>query len=259
MSEIAISNVINVTVSTPPSGLAAYQVNNLAILTKEAPVNGALTASNPGIYVSPYDVGVDWGTGSEVYAMANLIFSQRPNILDGGGQLVIFPMAGGDSMDTFFPAAKKVVFFGGFLPAGYIPLDAEIIATATAAEANRTMYFASQYLLASLTVTTGVFAIIHAANQPQCRKLLYTNGGSNEAAARKFAAAYAARLMSVDYSGNATANTMHLKNLSGVVTSGGVIDLAGEPRPLRRDRCRYLRPNRRRERCLLLRRRRLLG
>src|SRR5437762_1378563 len=96
MSYIDIANFVNVTVSTPPSGLKDYQVNNLAIFTKDVPVNGGITATVPGVYVSPADVAADWGTGSEAYQQAVLIFSQTPNILDGGGSLIISPMAGGD-------------------------------------------------------------------------------------------------------------------------------------------------------------------
>jgi hypothetical protein len=40
-------------------------------------------------YLTPTQVGVDFGTGSKTSAMANAIFSQQPNILTGNGQLVI--------------------------------------------------------------------------------------------------------------------------------------------------------------------------
>lgn len=41
------------------------------------------------IYSSPTQVGVDFGTASNTFFMANAIFSQQPNILAGGGQLIV--------------------------------------------------------------------------------------------------------------------------------------------------------------------------
>lgn len=41
-------------------------------------------------YLSPTQVGIDFGTSSRAYAMANAVFSQQPNILAGGGQLIIY-------------------------------------------------------------------------------------------------------------------------------------------------------------------------
>lgn len=221
MSDIAISNVINVSVSTPPTGLADYQVNNIAIFTKEVPVDGAITASAPGRYVSPADVASDWGTGSEVYAMANAIFSQSPNILDGGGELVIFPMQSGDALATVIPAGFKVQFFGAAIWAGYAPNDAEVIAAALVVGAIRVKLLVSSHLTASLTPSTGLFAVLFATSNPHCRLLLYTQGAT-AANARLAFAAYAGRAMSVDYEGPATTNTMHLKQLTGITVDSGI-------------------------------------
>ena len=220
-NNLNISNVINVSVSQPPGGVADYQVNNLAIFTKEAPVNGAITAATPGIYLDPAGVLADWGAGSEAYAQSVAIFSQTPNILSGGGSLVIFPMQSGDVLATVVPAGLLVQFFAGVLWAGYAPADAEIENAATALEALRVKLFANSYLTAATTPSTGVFAIIHAANQPHCRKLLYTQAGT-ALGARLMAAAYAGRAMSVDFAGSQTTNTMHLKQLVGVVVDTGI-------------------------------------
>lgn len=221
MSSLNISNVITVSVSTPPTGLSAYQVNNLAIFTKEAPVNVAITASNPGIYTSIVDVGDDWGTGSEVYEQAVAIFSQSPNILDGGGQLIVSPMQSGDLLATVVPALFGVVFFGGALYAGYAPNNAELEAAAAACETIRVKLFVSQYQTSALTATTGIFDILHEDGVEHTRKLLYTVGGT-ALAARIMAAAYAGRGMSVNFEGNATTNTMHLKPLATIDADTGI-------------------------------------
>jgi hypothetical protein len=221
MSDIAISNVINVSVSTPPTGLAAYQVNNLAIFTKEVPVNGAITANAPGIYVSPADVVADWGSGSEVAAMATAIFSQSPNILDGGGQLVIFPMGNSDTLAAVIPAGFKIQFFGAAIWAGYAPNDAEVEAGAAVVAAIRVKLLVSSHLTASLTPSTGLFAILFATSNPHCRLFLYTQGATALNARVAFAA-YAGRALCVDYSGTSTANTMHLKQLATIAVDTGI-------------------------------------
>lgn len=43
-------------------------------------------------YASPNQVASDFGSSSKTYEMANAVFSQQPNILTGGGQLIIILM-----------------------------------------------------------------------------------------------------------------------------------------------------------------------
>ncbi len=216
MSFIPVTAFVNVSVSTPPPGLKSYQVNNLAIFTKEVPVNGAITAANPGVYVSPTDVAADWGTGSEVYSQAVAVFSQSPNILDGDGSLIVFPMQSGDTLATVIPAGSLVIFFGGAMWAGYTPNDAEVIAASTAVAALQGVkLFASSYLASTLTTTTGLFWIITNAGQKHTRCFLYSVGGS-ALTARIAMAAYAGRALSTDFNGVNTTITMHGKTLISV-------------------------------------------
>ncbi len=221
MSYIDISNFVTVSVSTPPTGLSQYQVNNLAIFTKEAPVNGDITATNPGVYVSPADVLADWGANSEVYAQAVLIFSQSPNILDGQGSLIICPMEAEDVLADVIAALIKVIFFGGALWAGYTPDDDEVIAASTACQPLRVKLFVSSHLTASLTAVTGLLWKITDAEETHSRCLLYTLGAA-ALAARKMAAAYAGRAMSVDFNGVNTTASMHLKTLVGINSDTGI-------------------------------------
>ncbi len=87
-SVLPISNIINVTVTTTPSGLAERNVNSLGLFTTESPSN-----LNPfGTYVSAQQVASDYGTASVTAQMANAIFAQTPNILSGNGRLVIIPL-----------------------------------------------------------------------------------------------------------------------------------------------------------------------
>lgn len=222
MSYIDISNFVNVSVSTPPSGLKDYQVNNLALFTKEVPVNGAITAANPGIYVSPADVEADWGSGSEVYEQAVLIFSQTPNILDGGGSLIISPMQSGDTLAVVIPLVLPIVFFGGVLWAGYAPNDAEILAAGAVCEPLRVKLFASGHAAADMTTTTGILWKLVDAGYEHSRCLLYIGASPSALNARLMAAGYAGRAMSVDFTGTNTTATMHGKTLTGVTSDTAI-------------------------------------
>lgn len=215
MSDLAISNVVTVSIATPPAGLSDYKINNLLILTKEVPVN---SPGSFGVYRTPTDVGDDWGTDSEVYAMANLIFSQSPNILAGGGELLIAQQDNAETLAVAIARLNPLVFFGGILSAGYAASDAEILAAAIVVQPLNKMLFASSYLTASVD-TDGLFDQIQKASETNTRGLLYT---TSAAAARLFAAAYAGRAMSVDFDGAATTITMHLKDLVGIEPDGGI-------------------------------------
>jgi len=224
MSFIPASNFVSVSVSSPPTGLQQYAVNNLAIFTNETPANGAITFASPGIYVSPGDVLDDWGANSEAYAQAVLVFSQSPNILDGGGTLIIVPMPASGTNSTLaeaIPNAIKTNFFGGAMWAGLTPNDAAVLAASTACQSLRVKLFASSYLSSSLTTTTGLFWIITNATETHTRCLLCLVPQGSEVAAsaksaRLFAAAYAGRAMSTNFDGPATTSTMHLKSLVGI-------------------------------------------
>lgn len=87
---LPVSNIINVTITTTPQGLTTPNVNSILLLTTDAPINGEVY----GVYVSPSQVGSNYGTTGDTALMANNIFSPVPNPLSGGGQLVIAKLNG---------------------------------------------------------------------------------------------------------------------------------------------------------------------
>ena len=87
---LPVSNVINVTIETTPSGLTEKNVNSLALFTQDTPTN----LEQFGIYISAGQVADNYGTNSKTAQMANAVFAQVPNVLSGGGRLVIIPMIG---------------------------------------------------------------------------------------------------------------------------------------------------------------------
>ena len=86
---LEITNVVNVSVVEAPLGLADYKVNNIALFTKDTPVPHDY--GDYAVYVSAAAVGDDFGVDSDTYKMAVAGFSQQPNILAGGGSLIVFP------------------------------------------------------------------------------------------------------------------------------------------------------------------------
>lgn len=89
-SALPVSTIFNVSVATVQQGLGQYNTSNLAIFSREAV---ASSFGNLGykIYFSPTQVGIDFGSSSNTFAMANAIFSQQPNILNNQGYLVVIP------------------------------------------------------------------------------------------------------------------------------------------------------------------------
>lgn len=95
-SVLPITNVINVTIEETPAGLGIPNVNNLMLFTTEQPANLEVF----GDYLSPLQVSQNYGTNSNTAAMANAIFGQTPNILSGGGELIIAPLLGSTSASS---------------------------------------------------------------------------------------------------------------------------------------------------------------
>lgn len=215
-NRLSISNVVNISVAQAPAGLQDYRINNLAYFTKETPViapTGDFT-----IYKDPASVGTDWGTTSETYAAAVAVFSQTPNILDGGGSFIVAPMGNTETISDMLTKISAQVFFGGALYGGYAPADGELTAAATAFQAAKKMLFASQHQTAAVQ-GGGVFATISAAKNTYTRMFLYTLGAQS---ARVAVAAYASRLMSVDFEGSLTTSTMQMKDLVGITPDTGI-------------------------------------
>ena len=89
MSKLDISNVVRVTLLSALRGLADINTSALAIITDEAPIAAGFGVS--GVYKSATAVAEDFGSTSDTARLAEMVFAQNPNILSGGGYLVVIP------------------------------------------------------------------------------------------------------------------------------------------------------------------------
>ena len=208
---LPITPIVNVSVSNPSVGLSNYNVNNLALLTKEAPISD-IPAAGYFIYADASSVASDWGSTSETYSQAVNIFSQSPNILSGDGRLIVYKMAADETLNAAILAVNALVFAGGFIYGGYSPTNEEITTAAATIESLRRLLHVVTNV-ATDYVAGGLGYLVMEAKQVRTRVLWY---GGTALAGRAMLAAYAGRGMSTNFAGVNTAQNMHLKELVNV-------------------------------------------
>lgn len=212
---IPLSYVVNATAVTATQGLLPLQLGTILILTDDAPVNAL-----DGDYIlarTASSIGAAFGTTSTTYKMANAVFAQNPNILNGDGYVVVAPYT--DNTETTAAAIARIaaqVYTEGILTTRDLT-DAEAIAASTAVEAmpNNILFITATDTAA--LAASGLFDTLK--NNKQTRKLLYTMGADateKKANAKLFAAAFASRGLSVNYGGSNSTITMTYKDLAGV-------------------------------------------
>lgn len=88
-NQLPITNFVTISVTQASPGVGSYNTSNLAIFSDEAPNLSSFGSLGYASYLTPTQVGIDFGTSSKTYQMANAVFSQQPNILLGGGRLIV--------------------------------------------------------------------------------------------------------------------------------------------------------------------------
>lgn len=109
MSQINISNIINISVSESNLGLNQYNTSNLGLFTDEVPAMSFGTAGFKA-YVDPLSVATDFGSSSKTSQQAAAVFSQQPNILAGNGQLIVLLITPPSQTLTFNGIAASGAF-----------------------------------------------------------------------------------------------------------------------------------------------------
>lgn len=228
MSMIGITNVVNISVITPPAGLAAYSINNLVCFTKETPAV-SLGSALFGVYSSAADVITNWGSASATAAAATAIFSQSPNILTGGGLFIVVPMLTDEVLEQAITRASGLLYFGGCSanytlgvtgPTGYTGATGANLealrAGAVAQAAGKILFLADS---ADTSLQNGGLAYeVKDSSLSLTRVLHYTGATGLDG----YKWAYAGRGMSTNFSAVNTAQTMNLKSLAGVSSDDGM-------------------------------------
>lgn len=211
MADLSISNVINISVSQPGAGVGAYNTSNLGLFTADTPLASWTTSYR--LYLNPTDVATDFGTGSITYKMALAVFSQKPNILAGGGYLCIMPFLSAELLDAAITRMAGVVQFFGVMST-QIETSAHMLAAAAVIQAlNKIAFFVSKTV--DDVAPGGQLDLLRSGGFTQSRGLLYMGAGvTNDSLVMM--ASYAGRALSVDFTGSNTTASMHLKDLSGV-------------------------------------------
>lgn len=218
MADLELTNVITISVAETPAGIGAYNTSNLAIFTDETADVG-FGDDGFKIYLEPSEIGTDFGTSSSVYKMALGVFSQQPNILAGGGYLVVIKFTDGtESLGDAISRTKDLVQYFGIIAAKLLTAGDILDAAQVTETLNKICFLPSNDPL--MVDEGGGLDAIRSANLHKSRGLYY---GSDESIdCLVMAASYAGRALSTDFSGSNTTETMHLKDLKGVEPDASV-------------------------------------
>lgn len=213
---VDITNVITVSVQAQPRGLGFYNVNNVMMFTDEAPAVDFGTDLYRS-YATARDVETDWGTASKAYALAQKVFAQTPNLLAGGGNLLIAPMLESETLGTAISRLYAEVYFGGVISAKYLENE-EAIAASDVVQTLDCLFILPSNKSADLDASGLFYTIINKSNT-KTKCVLYT---ASQEGAYECAAAYAGRGFAVNYNAQNSCITMNLKDLSGISADTGI-------------------------------------
>lgn len=217
--QIPLNYVINVTAVAPSQGLEPKQMGTILILTDETPANAI-----SGSYIiarTATAVATQMGTETETAKQAQMIFAQSPNILVGGGYVIVAPYL--STEETLAEAITRLsgeIYFEGILTTRDLTQEEAVAASTLVESMKDRILMLPGYAVADLT---GLFAQV--ANNVYTRPVIYLTGADTNAKklnSRLFAAAYLSRGLAVNYSGSKTTMTMNLKDLAGIVADTAI-------------------------------------
>lgn len=214
--QLPLSLVVNVSVSATPTGLSAFNTSNLALFTSESP-GTAFPSQGFQFYFSPTAVAADFGSSSVTYQMALAVFSQTPNILTGGGYLVVIPFLSSETLAAAITrTVNQVQYFG--VMSETIETQSDMLAAAAVIQANPLLVgFFGQYNPSTI-LNGGALDLLRSGTLTQSRGLYYGDSTGSPAGinALLMQAAYAGRALSTNFNGSRTTQNMQLKQLSTV-------------------------------------------
>lgn len=214
-NQLALSNVINISVSETPTGVSAFNTSNLALFTAETP--DPVFDAGYKIYLEPTEIATDFGSNSTTYQMALAVFSQQPNILLPGGYLVVIPFTVSETLAAAITRTSSLVQYFGIMSA-QIESQTDMLAAAAVIQASTKIGFFVQTSTATIA-PGGSLDMLTTGDFKQSRGLFYDG---TTLAALEFQAAYASRGMSTVFTGSNTTSNMHLKQLATIQPDPGI-------------------------------------
>lgn len=211
-AELALTNIVTVSVAAAQVGVNEYNTSNLALFTRDTP-NGSFPVAGYAFYQSPDDVGTDFGTDSATYKMALAVFSQQPNILAGGGQLIVIAFLSAEELADAITRMADVVQFFGIMQAEIDSQTYTLQAATVIQSLNKVGFFV--FRDTADIATDGTIDLLRQGGFTKSRGLYY--GGADDESALKMQAAYAGRALSTNFDGSNTTQTMHMKDLSTIL------------------------------------------
>lgn len=110
---LSLARVINISVSEAQPGVGELNTSNVVIFSDE-PFADSFGDLGYNIYLSPDQAATDFGTASKTFQMVNAIFAQQPNVLAGGGYVVVIPFVTATQTLTFSSAAASGTFIATY-------------------------------------------------------------------------------------------------------------------------------------------------
>lgn len=219
--QIPLSYVVNV--STVPSGrgLEPLQLSTILILTDEE--QATAYTGNYMIARTATAVSNAYGTDSTVAKMATAIFSQNPNILNNDGYVIVANYSSSSELTAAAIArlAGEIYFEGILTERDMTSVEATAASNAVEAMPDRILFLTD--IAATSMASEGLFYTLK--DNKHTRKCLFLTGSSDtekKLNAKLFAAAFASRGLSVNYSGSNTTLTMTYKDLAGVTVDTAI-------------------------------------
>ena len=220
---LPVSLIIAVTVLPTPAVLGEVNTNTVALYTNNQP-SGWSGGQTYALYDGAAQVGTDFGINSSAYAMAVAFFGQPPNPVGTQGYLAIVPLLQSPSVETVRAGVARIAqsfYYYGVLIDNELavsnPTEFALLVTDLQTLGNLFGYCSSN--VNDLNPGSAL-DLVRQASEYRGRMFYYGMPLLNGAAAQQtqiFAAAYLARLLSVNFAGVGTAITMNGKQLVGIV------------------------------------------
>ena len=207
MNVFDISNVINVNVAQQPRGLGTPNVNNIGLFSNDKPGESFGDAQFK-IYRTATEVGKDFGTDSRTYKMANALFAQKPNILNGNGFLAIILLHGGSyPTPTIIDEALAMVNVSGLFTTVNLSAN-ELLEIGRHMESLTGKIWLEVSMQSNDYMNGNTGALLVSEGCTHCRLLGYRSDEEDDA--KRMLAAYIGRAFSVNQSGNNTSFPIHI-------------------------------------------------